>query len=256
MTQLIGILNVTPDSFSGDGALGDQALTHAVQLVRDGADMLDVGAESTRPGAAPLTPEEEWERLAPVLATLATQPLPLSLDTRHAETAQRALNLGIRTINDVSGLRDPTMLALLAQHDGDIVVMHALTIPADPAQVLAPDVDPIAAILRWKNETTVRAIAFGIAPERLIYDPGIGFGKTPQQSLALVLAAAQLKQSGGRWLFGHSRKSFLTLFTDEKAAARDPLTLAFSAMLARAGADYLRVHNIAAHRVLLTRLCT
>lgn len=180
----------------------------------------------------------------------------LSLDTRHALTAARALDLGVDIINDVGGLRDDAMAELLGEHNGDIIVMHALTIPADTSTFLPDDCDAVEVLLAWKRATIERAASRGIAAERLIHDVGIGFGKTAQQSLALLLAAQRFQQSGGRWLFGHSRKSFLKLFTTVEAAGRDDLTLAFSAQLAAAGVDYLRVHNVARHAELLKSLCT
>jgi dihydropteroate synthase len=257
---LMGIVNVTPDSFSGDGKLADAALTHTQQLVEAGADILDIGAESTRPNATALSPEEEWGRLGPVLEAIVNAPwrqrVRLSVDTRHHQTAARALALGIDMINDVSGLRDTQMLELLEQYECDIVIMHALGIPVDPKQTLPVDCDVIAEIQHWKHEITARAASHGIGVERLIYDPGVGFGKTPEQSLALILSATELTKTGGRWLFGHSRKSFLKLVSDVDAAARDDVTLAYSTQLAQAGVDYLRVHNVARHTTLLERLCT
>ncbi len=247
---LMGIVNVTPDSFSGDGKLAGDAVLHAERLLNEGADILDLGGESTRPGATVLSAEEEWARLEPVLSGIIDQPwrmrVRLSVDTRHAETAERALGMGIDIINDVGGLREVAMLETLEAHNCDIVVMHALSIPADPSQVLPPDCDVVAEILRWKKEAITRAGDHGIAPERLIFDPGIGFGKSAVQSRALVEGAAQLRASGGRWLVGHSRKSFLGL-KEAGNDAKDAATLEISLKLAEAGVDYLRVHNIALH---------
>lgn len=257
---LVGIVNVTPDSFSGDGVNTVEAIAQAKQMVVDGADILDIGAESTRPGATPLDDEAEWARLSPALhAMLAADwraQTRLSIDTRHALTASRALDLGVDIINDVGGLSDNVMAELLGEHDGDIIVMHALGIPADKTHTLPADCDVVAELLTWKETITAHAISRGIAPERLIYDVGIGFGKTAKQSLALMLAAAQFQQSGGRWLYGHSRKSFMALFSDADAHGRDDLSLAFSAQLAGAGVDYLRVHNVARHAALFGQLCT
>ncbi len=248
---LIGILNITPDSFSGDGALAEAAVAHARALTEDGADILDLGAESTRPGATLLLPEEEWARLEPVLSAITRElwrdRVRLSVDTRHAQTAARALNLGVNIINDVSGLTDPAMLEALAEHECDIVVMHALSVPADPAITLPWDADVIAELLRWKETVTANAAAQGIGRHRLIYDPGIGFGKSAEQSLALIERAGELTASGGRWLYGHSRKSFMKLMTDAPPEARDELTQKFSRQLAEAGVDYLRVHDVAGH---------
>lgn len=257
---LVGIVNVTPDSFSGDGVSAHDAVAHAKQLVIDGADIIDIGAESTRPKATLLTAEEEWARLAPVLAEITVADwrarVRISIDTRHAQTAARALDLGVEMINDVSGLAYNAMAELLSEHDGDVIVMHALSIPADVSKTLPHDCDVVAELLAWKHTITNHAAARGIAAQRLIYDVGIGFGKTAVQSLALVLAAEKFQQNGGRWLFGHSRKSFMKLFTHEDAAGRDDITLAFSAQLAAANVDYLRVHNVSRHAELFDKLCT
>lgn len=255
--SLMGILNITPDSFSGDGRLNADPLAHARALAEAGADIVDVGAESTRPGARPLSPQEEWSRLGPVLEALVHAPwrqgIALSVDTRHAQTACRALALGVEVINDVTGLRDPSMGRTLADASADIVVMHALSVPVDPSLVLPPQTDVVACVLAWRTQMLSRAASLGISRERLVFDPGIGFGKTAEQSLTLVLEAPRLVDAGGRWLFGHSRKSFLSLFTDAPASARDDLTLALSAALAHAGVHILRVHAVRRHAELLGR---
>ena len=256
--KIVGILNITPDSFSGGFASVDAALGQFETLTANGADLIDIGAESTRPGATPLDAGEEWARLAPVLSALRlhAKNIPLSVDTRHPETAARALDCGVGIINDVGGLRDARMRALLAQHPGDIIVMHALTLPADPAVCWPAEVDLVEALVAWKNEIIARAQQSGIAPERLIFDPGIGFGKTSQQSWAILAHAHALVNTGGRWLFGHSRKSFLTCVRDVPPAERDALTLTCSALLAAAGVHYLRVHDVAGHHALFRKLCT
>lgn len=257
---LLGIVNVTPDSFSGDGVTGGAAFAHAQQLMDDGADILDIGAESTRPGASPLTAGEEWARLAPLLAALRDtswrKNIRLSIDTRHAQTAVRALDWGVDIINDVGGLNDAAMLEILAGYTCDIIVMHALAVPADPAILWPETTDVVQEISIWKQAIINRAETSGIASERLIFDPGIGFGKSAEQSLALILSAKKLVASGGRWLFGHSRKSFLRLFTDAPASERDALTRAYSAQLADAHVHYIRVHDVAGHRTMFEHLCT
>lgn len=257
--QLVGIVNVTPDSFSGDGVASEAALLRAISQIDAGAEILDIGAESTRPGATMLGAEEEWTRLEPVLASLMPRishySVQVSVDTRHAATAARALALGVHIINDVGGLRDPSMISTLARAACDIVVMHALTLPADTAVTLPCDADPVRVLLEWKADLLARLELSGIAASRVICDPGIGFGKTPQQSLALILQAEALVSQGGRWFFGHSRKSFLSLFSDVPSHERDTLTRAFSAFLANAKVDYLRVHDVAGHRRLMDTLC-
>lgn len=147
-TRWVGILNITPDSFSDGGqyTAPAQAIDAALRMAEQGAAIIDVGAESTRPNALPLTPDQEWQRLQPVLPLLCEAlkgRALISLDTRHAETAARALDVGVDWINDVSGLTDPAMRKVLARSGCDIVTMHSLTIPADPAHVLAPDADVV-----------------------------------------------------------------------------------------------------------------
>ena len=257
---LVGIVNVTPDSFSDGGRLNDAAIDHAKMLMEEGADILDIGAESTRPGATLLSPDEEWARLEPVLGAIVERAhraeVRLSVDTRHAQTAARAMELGVQMINDQGGLENSAMAEIMGEHECDVVVMHSLGLPANPKVTLPVDTLIIDVMLAWKKQMVARATAAGIAPERLIFDPGLGFGKTTVQSLELVLNAAELVDSGGRWLFGHSRKSFLTLFTKAEPAERDSLTLTFSAQLAAARVPYLRIHNVAAHRTMFEKLCT
>lgn len=259
MSQLMAIINLTPDSFSGDGIAPDQALARFVAAVEAGAEYIDLGAESTRPGAQVLSDAEEWARLAPALQAITAHPLRkkirLSVDSYHPATIRQALALGVDVINDVSGLRDAQMLTLAASHTGDVVAMHALTVPADKAVTLPKDADVIAEILRWRDVVLTRARAAGVDAQRLLFDPGIGFGKTPQQSFQIILRAGELVNSGGRWLFGHSRKSFLSLVTPAEGAARDEATALVSAFLSQSGVHVLRVHDVARHRVLLDGLC-
>lgn len=255
MTKLVGILNVTPDSFSDGGTLAPEAvLAKARQLIDDGADVLDVGAESTRPDATPLSPEEEWLRLAPVWAELAAlchkSGRLLSLDTRHAQTACKALQMGVDWINDVSGFRDEAMLAAVKDAHCALVVMHSLSVPANKGE--AVQTNDIAAFMRgWIAQTKARLV--GINPQRIIFDPGIGFGKSPQQNWELLVRYREWC-GDETLLIGHSRKSFYSLFSDAPANQRDALTRQTSAMLAVHGAHYLRVHDVAGHRQLLTSL--
>jgi dihydropteroate synthase len=257
-TLLMGILNVTPDSFSGDGATGPAAIALADRLVAEGVDILDIGAESTRPQGQAVSPELEWERLNPVLSAICRRPwrskVRVSVDTRHASTAKHALALGVEMINDVAALGAQGMGEVLRASTCDVVVMHALSLPVDPAITLAQDCDVVAEILRWKDEITERALREDIDPHRLLFDPGIGFGKSARQSLDIMHAAPRLVNSGGRWLFGHSRKSFMRMFTIVEASQRDDLTLALSARLAADGVHVIRVHEVARHARLLASL--
>lgn len=256
MSKLVGILNLTPDSFS-DGGLAfapDDALRRVDALLEAGADVVDIGAESTRPGAQPLSAEEEWARLGPVLGRaierIHARGAIASLDTRHAATARRATSLGVDWINDVNGLQDSQMVEAVKDSACMLVLMHSLSVPADPNITLPQSCDAVAEVEQWFRARIDALKAQGIRQERLILDAGIGFGKTAKQSLALLLASPQLKALGLPLLVGHSRKSFLKLFSQD-AAHRDALTLAFSSVLASMQADYLRVHDVARHRRLM-----
>lgn len=257
--RLVGILNVTPDSFSDGGRYTSPltALAQAKALVAAGAEIIDIGAESTAPNATLLSPEDEWARLAPVLTPLleSTQgfviPPKFSIDTRHVSTAKRALDLGVHCINDQSGLSDPAMVELIASSDSDCVIMHHLSLPASRTHVLPPNEDPLPAVLRWAESRLQHLSKANIPLSRLIVDPGIGFGKTPAQSLQLIKHCSELRALGARVLVGHSRKSFMALFTPVDAASRDIETAVISSFLANASIDYLRIHDVdATARVL------
>lgn len=258
--QLMAIVNRTPDSFSGDGSLSaTETLSHIDAMLAAGASIIDLGAESTRPGAGALTETQEWERLEPILQALAKHPARndfyLSLDSYRPATVEKAIGLGIDMVNDVTGLRSDAMLQVLSQWDGDVVVMHALTVPADPEITWDASVDAVEEILRWKQAMHQRAASVNIDATRLIFDPGIGFGKTAAQSLNLIAHAGELVDSGGRWLIGHSRKSFMKPLAPD-TRDRDEPTLAMSALLAQTGVHILRVHEVARHKALLDSLCT
>lgn len=252
-SELVGIINVTPDSFSDGGVNFDYrtAIQQGGELFRQGARVLDIGAESTRPGAAAVSADEEWQRLEPVVRGLAgifvsnsLRPR-ISVDTRHAQVATRALRAGADWINDVNGFSDPAMIEAVKASDCMIVAMHSLGIPPSQEKVLDKNQSALTQILRWGEAKIAELVSAGIDRRRIIIDPGLGFGKTPQQSLELALGAEKLKALGARILIGHSRKSFLSLFTDESAAARDGETALLTAVLARQGIHYLRVHNVA-----------
>jgi dihydropteroate synthase len=255
VTKLVGIVNLTPDSFSDGGNCADVAamIVLAGAMAAAGAEVIDVGAESTRPGAVPLDPEEEWQRLLPFME----QVLPglkgrcrISIDTRHAETARRALERGADWINDVGGFADAAMVEAVAPSGCALVVMHSLSIPADPKVTLPDDADPVAALLAFGYERVAALEAAGINRSRLIFDPGIGFGKTAAQSLEILRRAAELRVLGVPLLVGHSRKSFLKAFADGPPPMRDAATLAFSAYLMDRGVGYLRVHDVSGHAAL------
>ena len=252
--ELVGILNVTPDSFADAPAQSAAAVIEkARQLVAAGATVLDIGAEATNPQARALDAAAEWERLAPILpALLAAKkdfflPVKISVDTRHSATAAAALDLGVDWINDVGGLSDPAMRAIIQASAGDVVMMHQLGIPAARHHVLPADVDVVSVVYQWAERQLASLAQMGIATERVIVDIGIGFGKTATQSLELLRRIAEFNTLPTRLLVGHSRKSFQTLFTDQPAQARDLETLPISLHLNQLKIDYLRVHNVADH---------
>ena len=251
--ELVAILNLTPDSFSGDGVCRpEEALASALLAAEHGAAVLDVGAESTRPGAEPISAAEEWNRLRVVLPDLVQalhrrpQPIAVSLDTRHVCNAEKALSLGVDWINDVSGFQNPEMRRAAATSGAAVVAMHSLSVPADRSRIL-PSGSPLEELLRWAEERIGILEADGIDKERIIFDPGIGFGKNPQQTLRLLEQAHRFHALGTRVLIGHSRKSYLESVTNPPEE-RDLETAVISVHLARQGIDYLRVHNVDLNR--------
>lgn len=258
-TRLMGILNLTPDSFSDGGRYADAGamLEAARAMLAAGACVVDVGAESTRPGAVPLSAEEEWARLAPfageVMPALLELGAEISIDTRHAATAARMLERGAGWVNDVGGLKDSAMVDTLLGYDCKVVVMHSLTVPADPDVTLPERADVLGALYAFFTERAQALAQAGIARGRLVFDPGLGFGKTAEQSLCIVRNIEIIRGWGLPLLIGHSRKSFLKLLAPEPQQ-RDNATLALSARLMLAGVEFLRVHDVAAHGVLARTL--
>lgn len=250
--RLVGIINVTPDSFSDGGNFtsAEQALHQAIHLIEAGAEILDIGAESTAPNSPRLTPEQEWQRLQPALTAILSakklflHPVIISVDTMHAETAHKALALGVDWINDVTGFQDPAMRAAVRDTNADCVVMHHLTIPPKRSDVIPRDQDPVQFLMDWSRQQIALLENDGIGRERIIIDPGFGFGKTSGQALKMLENIHQFNELGVRVLVGHSRKSFMSIFTPHLAPERDVETLAMTMHLARQPIDYLRVHNV------------
>lgn len=252
MTKLIGIINLTPDSFSDGGRFSsaDDVLSYAEKALEEGAHVLDVGAESTRPGAIAVSPEEEWRRLSPVLPDLVTlarhTEAEISVDTRHAKTADRALEAGVHWINDVSGASSDALLMAVAAAKARYVLMHSLSVPADPRKVMGEE-DIVRALLLFAEEK-LEALAFrGIARSQIIFDPGIGFGKTSRQSHELIRRISEFKSLGVPLLVGHSRKSFLGL-ANASLEKKDHASAAITKKLAQKGVEYIRVHNLSMHQ--------
>jgi dihydropteroate synthase len=243
----MGVVNVTPDSFSDGGAWLDPgaAIAHGYDLARQGADILDIGGESTRPGAEPVDAAQELGRVVPVLEGLAGAGPRLSIDTSKAAVAEAALRAGATIVNDVTALRgDPAMAELLARHDGNVCLMHMLGEPRTMQRDPRYDdvVDDVKAFLSERLEF---AVAQGIAEERIWLDPGIGFGKTATHNLELLRRLHELVALGRPVVVGTSRKSFLGTITGRGPHGRVPGTIATNVLALVAGARVFRVHDVA-----------
>ena len=246
-TLVMGILNVTPDSFSDGGAYSDvdRAVSHALQMEADGADIIDVGGESTRPGSAPIGEAEERRRIEPVIRALAGRlRIPISIDTTRAETARAAMDASASIINDVSGLRfDPAIAKVAAESAAGLVLMHMRGSPAT-MQKLPPADDIIEDVTTTLLEAVSVAVERGVDPGRTILDPGIGFGKPIAQSVELLARLDRLAALDRPMLVGTSRKSFLGALTGRETSDRLHATTASIAAAVLGGAHIIRVHDV------------
>ena len=245
--KLMGVVNVTPDSFSDGGLFlePEAAIAHGKQLVRDGADILDVGGESTRPGAEQVSAEEELARVEPVVADLAGLGHEVSIDTSKLTVAEGALDAGAAIVNDVTALRgDPEVGPLCAERDAGLILMHMQgdprTMQQDPTY--GDVVEDVKAFLAERIEA---ATAAGVAEERIWVDPGIGFGKTLEHNLELLRRLGELRDIGRPLVVGTSRKSFIGKVDGSSAEDRIGGTIASSVLAAVEGAEVLRVHDVA-----------
>jgi dihydropteroate synthase len=244
--SVLGVLNVTPDSFSDGGLFVDPAtaIDHGRRLVEEGAALVDLGGESTRPGAAPVSAEEELVRVEAVLEGLSG--LPLSIDTTKAAVARRALELGAVLVNDVTALRgDPGMAGVVADGDAFICLMHMQGEPR--TMQVAPHYDDVVSdVLAFLEERIAFAVEHGILEERICVDPGIGFGKTPDQNLELLRRLDELGTLGRPVLVGVSRKSTLARITGDATATRGTLAGSLAAAVAafERGASMIRAHDV------------
>ena len=245
--RVMGIVNVTPDSFSDGGRHADTtaALKHAQRLVEEGADILDIGGESTRPGAPTVPPDEEWARIEGVLRGAMSWGVPLSVDTCKTEVMQRALDLGADIINDVQALGAPGALGVVARHPAcGVCVMHMKGSPANMQD--APVYEDVLDEVRHFLRARLRALtAAGIGLERIALDPGIGFGKTPAHNLALLRRQRELLELGQPLLLGWSRKSTLGEVTGRPVDQRLAASLAAALAAVQQGAAVVRVHDVA-----------
>jgi dihydropteroate synthase len=247
LVQIMGILNVTPDSFSDGGDwLDEESMERRIdQLLGEGADIIDVGGESSRPFAEPVGVEEELRRVIPAIHKIRQQSsIPISIDTTKAEVALAAIEAGATMINDISALRqDPDMISVARTFTGPVVIMHMQGNPAD--MQLAPYYEDVLAEINTFFEEQIRWLEErGLSRQRIIVDPGIGFGKTVEHNLIILKNIRSLKQHGCPVLIGHSRKSFLGRLLHLPVESRDCLTAQLSAFCAEQEADILRVHAV------------
>ena len=245
-TAVMGILNVTPDSFhdGGEYEAFEAAVERAAELIDAGADVIDIGGESTRPGAEPVPVETEIDRVVPVIEALSAEyDVSLSVDTRKAAVADAALEAGADIVNDVSGLADPEMPFVVAEHDAALVLMHSLSVPVDPDRESTYD-DVVEDVTAELSEQLLRAERAGIDRERIVVDPGCGFGKSPAESFELIDRLGEFEALGCPVLIGHSRKSMFAAADDADDGRLTP-TIAGTAIAADRGADVIRVHDVA-----------
>ncbi len=250
--QIVGIVNVTPDSFSDGGVLAtvEAAVAHGRRLVAEGADMLDVGGESTRPGADPVSDDEQIRRVVPVIAALrGALDVPISIDTRSGVVAAAAIAAGATAINDVSaGRDDPAIFTVARDHDATLILMHMQGTPATMQQQPRYD-DVVAEVKAFVLDRAAAAQAAGVKRQRIVIDPGIGFGKTLEHNLALLGALGELVATGYPVMLGASRKRFLGTITGiEDPARRGAATAATTVIGVMAGVAMFRVHDVAVNR--------
>lgn len=243
-TVLLGVLNVTPDSFSDGGKYSDpdRAFARAIEIEEQGADIIDVGAESTRPGSERISAAEEIRRLIPVLKRLKGRlSIPISVDTYKAEVAERAMELGVEIINDPSGLTfEPQLARIVSNHDAGLILNHMRGRPETWAK-LGPMPDPMAAIIRDLDAAVSRARHVGIEKNKMVVDPGLGFGKRKEQNSLILARLGQLTALDLPVLVGPSRKAFLAHATAEETEFATAGAVAAAVL---AGAHMIRVHNV------------
>lgn len=246
---VMGIVNLTPDSFSGDGLVGDadRAIARARQQLDAGSDILDLGAESSRPGAIPTPEAEELARLLPVLEEVTRWGVPVSVDTYKPRVMLSALRAGASMINDISGMSNPEALAIVSASDCAVCVMHMQGSPG--SMQLAPSyVDVLSEVREYLMAAVARCTAAGVALERLIVDPGFGFGKTLEHNLALFFGLTAINDGQLPVLAGLSRKSMLGAITGRSVEQRSAASIAAAMLAAQKGAKILRVHDVAQTR--------
>ncbi len=253
--MIMGILNTTPDSFSDGGKYlaVDVAVEHGLRLAAEGADILDIGGESTRPGSEPVSVEEELRRVIPAIERLRGMiDIPISIDTSKSEVAKQALRSGARIVNDISGLRfDPQMIDICCETSCGVICMHIQGTPQ--TMQTAPHYDNVVDDLcKDFAERLISLERAGLPKERIVIDPGIGFGKTAEHNLEILSNIARFRELGRPVLIGHSRKRFLQKVLKQTLDERLFGTVGVSISLAQQHTDILRVHDVAANRDAIT----
>lgn len=245
MTKVMGILNVTPDSFYDGGEYNqkEKAVEHAEKMVEEGADIIDVGGESTRPGADPVPVKEELERVVPVVEEIASLDTKISIDTRKPEVAEKALKAGADIVNDVTGLEKSEMRQLVVENSCKAILMDSVNIPVDRSSFEYGEnvVKEVKNRLQRKAEKAREA---GISGEQIIIDPGIGFGKKPEQDAKLIANTDKIKSLGYPVMVGCSRKSFFKSILELPQEERLEPSIAANVIAAMKGADIVRVHDV------------
>jgi dihydropteroate synthase len=245
-THIMGVVNVTPDSFSDGGMFFEQdtAIKHALGLVEEGADIIDVGGESTRPGSSAVPADEEWRRVEPVIRALERETdVPISIDTMKPEVAWKAIEAGAIMVNDVSGLRNKEMVMLIAREHAAVTIMHMLGEPKTMQEnpVYRNVVGEVKGYLHGQMQVAMDA---GVAKDSIVIDPGIGFGKTVEHNVELINHIPEFEELGRPVMIGASRKSFIGAITRADVADRLEGSLAAAVMAVMRGARIVRVHDV------------
>jgi dihydropteroate synthase len=254
MTKIVGILNVTPDSFSDGGKFSslESALAHAQEMILEGAGVIDIGAESTRPQATPIGAEEEWSRLEKILPAVVAlakpQGIQTSIDSYHFETIQKAQEIGVEIINDVSGLIDKKIVEFVAAKNISVILMHN-PIHANPDLIVNQHLNITQEILAWASIKISALEKKNVRKSQLIFDPGIGFAKNAEQSIRILKNIDAYRILGLPLYIGHSKKSFLNALNIPGDRAEK--TLEISKFLVEKNVEFLRVHDVKAHRDLI-----
>lgn len=247
----MGVLNVTPDSFYDQGQYlsPDLAIARGIKLYEEGADILDIGGESTRPDAEPVSVEEELKRVIPVIKTLKKEiPIPISVDTMKAEVARAAVDAGAEWINDVSGFRDPDMVKAAADTGAKLCVMHMKGVPKTMQANPSYPNGVVEEIILWFKNTVLSLESAGVKKKNIIFDPGVCFGKTVEDNYVILHNLQKFKALGFPVLLGLSRKSFMGKVLNKPPEELLPATIAMDALAMRGNVDFIRVHDVEEHR--------